>query len=77
MPEQKIMVSKQSCGVHVYLLANHVWVADGEFLGGQLRARGNTAEEAMSAWRRAAASKPRITSNGSPRGQRSPDFDGL
>ena len=67
MPEQKIMVSKQSCAVHVYLMANHVWIADGEFLGGQLRARGNTAEQAMSAWRRAAASKPRTTSNLSQR----------
>jgi len=63
MQDQKIKVSKQHCAVHIYLMANHVWIADGEFLGGQLRARGNTAEEAMSAWRRAAASKPRMTSN--------------
>ena len=67
MQDQKIIVSKRCCAVHVYLMANHVWIADGEFLGGQLRARGNTAEEAMSAWRRAAAKKPRITSNFSQR----------
>lgn len=67
MQDQKITVSKRCCEVHVYLLANHVWIADGEFLGGQLRARGNTAEEAMSAWRRAATNKPRTTSNVSAR----------
>jgi hypothetical protein len=67
MQDQKITVSEQHCAVHIYLMANHVWIADGEFLGGQLRARGNTAEEAMSAWRRAAANKHLLASNVSQR----------
>jgi len=56
MQQHSIDVSGQYCAVHVYQFAKNVWIADGEFLGDQLRARGSTARKAVSAWRKAAES---------------------
>ena len=54
-------VSRQHYAVQVYQYANRVWIADGEFLGDQLRTRGSTAKKAVRAWRKAAAGKHRDT----------------
>lgn len=59
--QHRINVSNQHCAVQVYQMANHVWIADGEFLGAQLRARGSTAGKAVSAWRRAAVKRPQFS----------------
>jgi hypothetical protein len=45
------------CSVQVYQVAKHVWVADGEALGDQLRVRGNTSGKALIAWHKAAAKR--------------------
>ena len=46
------------CGRHyavqVYQYAGNVWIADGVFLGHQLRTRGSTAKKAVGAWQNAA-----------------------
>jgi hypothetical protein len=43
-------VSGQHYAVQVYQYANHVWIADGKFLGDRLRTRGSTARKAVRAW---------------------------
>jgi hypothetical protein len=54
MPERVIDVGGQACRIQVYRLARSIWVAVGEYLGEQLRTRGNSAGNAAIAWRRAA-----------------------
>jgi hypothetical protein len=54
-------VSRQHYAVQVYQYANHVSIADGEFLGDQLRTRGSTAKKAVRAWQKAAGDKHRDT----------------
>jgi hypothetical protein len=58
MEQHTIDVTGQQYVVQVFQLANSVWVADGEFLGDQLRTRGSTAGKAVKAWRKAAVEKP-------------------
>jgi len=48
---------RRHCSVEVYLIAKHVWVADGEALGDQLRVSASTAGKALIAWHKAAAKK--------------------
>jgi hypothetical protein len=43
--------------VQVYQVATHVWIADGEALGDQLRVRGSTPGKALIAWREAAVKR--------------------
>ena len=43
--------------IQVYQFAKRVWIADGEALGDQLRARESTAGKALIAWRKAAVKR--------------------
>jgi len=56
------------CGRHyavqVYQFADTVWIADGVFLGHQLRTRGSSAKKAVSAWQNAALRQvPHMSAN--------------
>jgi hypothetical protein len=57
MERQTVDAPGRRCSVQVYQVAKHVWVADGEALGDQLRVRGNTAGKALIAWHKAAAKR--------------------
>ena len=57
MSEQTIDISGQRFIIQVYPMAKAIWIAVGEHMGEQLRTRGKTATEAVTAWRRAAEFK--------------------
>ena len=57
MPERTIDVGGQACTIQVYRFAKRIWIAVGVYLGEQLRTRGDNAEQAATAWRRAAEFK--------------------
>ncbi len=57
MSERTIVVGGQACTIQVYRFARRIWIAVGEYLGEQLRTRGDNAEQAAKAWRRAAEFK--------------------
>ena len=57
MSEQTIDISGQRFIIQVYPMAKAIWIAVGEHLGEQLRTRGQTATQAVMAWRRAAEFK--------------------
>jgi hypothetical protein len=57
MSERIIDVGGHACTIHVYRFAKRIWIAVGEYLGEQLRTRGENAEQAAMAWRRAAEFK--------------------
>jgi hypothetical protein len=60
MSQHTIVMSGQRYTVQIYQYAHNVWIADGAFLGHQLRARGSTAK-AVTAWQNAAVNKLRIS----------------
>jgi hypothetical protein len=57
MERHAVQVSGHLCGVQVYRLATNVWIAEGDFLGDQLRARGSTAGKAVKAWHEVAGKR--------------------
>jgi hypothetical protein len=57
MSERTIDVGGQACTIQVYRFAKKIWIAVGEYLGEQLRTRGDNAAQAAMAWRRAAEFK--------------------
>jgi hypothetical protein len=61
MSQHTIVMSGQRYTVQIYQYAHTVWIADGAFLGHQLRARGSTAKKAVTAWQNAAVNKLRIS----------------
>ena len=57
MTRHSVDVFGQQYAVHVYQLADNLWVAVGEFLGHQLRTIGRTMQKAVRAWQKAAIEK--------------------
>lgn len=57
MSQHTVDVSGQRYGVRVYQYADHLWIADGEFLGHQLRTMGSTLRKAVMAWQSAAVKR--------------------
>ena len=57
MEQHTLGASGQRRPIQVYQVAKHVWIADGEALGDQLRVRGSTAGKALIAWHKAAVKK--------------------
>jgi hypothetical protein len=57
MEQHAISTPYPNSVVQIYQVAKRVWIADGEALGDQLRARGSTAGKALIAWRKAAVKR--------------------
>jgi hypothetical protein len=61
MRQHTVDVSGQRYAVKVYQYADHLWIADGELLGHELRTIGSTVKKAVIAWQNAAVKKQRLT----------------
>jgi hypothetical protein len=57
MTRHSLDVFGQRYALNVYQHADNLWIADGEFLGHQLRTIDRTALKAVRAWRKAAIEK--------------------
>jgi hypothetical protein len=60
MSQHTVDMSGQRYAVQVYQYPDHLWIADGEFLGRQLRTIGSTMRKAVMAWQNAAVKKLRL-----------------
>jgi hypothetical protein len=57
MNQYSLDVFGQRYALHVAKYADNLWIADGEFLGHQLRVIERTAQKAVRAWKKAAIEK--------------------
>ena len=57
MTQYSVDVFGQRYALHVDQYADNLWIADGEFLGHQLRTIERTAQKAVRAWKKAAIEK--------------------
>src|SRR5262245_19414445 len=64
--QHSVDVLGQRYDLHVYQYADNLWIADGGFLGHQLRTMERTMQKAIRAWRKAAIEK-RLFGEGSAR----------
>jgi hypothetical protein len=57
MTQHSVEVLSQRYALHVYKYADNLWIAEGAFLGQQLRTIERTVQKAARAWQKAAIEK--------------------
>ncbi|MGA7254163.1 MAG: hypothetical protein WBE29_05025 [Pseudolabrys sp.] len=57
MTQHSVEVLSQRYALHVYQYADNLWIAEGAFLGQQLRTIERTVQKAVHAWQKAAIEK--------------------
>lgn len=57
MTQHSVEVLSQRYALHVYQYADNLWIAEGAFLGQQLRTIERTVQKAVHAWQKAAVEK--------------------
>jgi hypothetical protein len=57
MTQHSVEVLSQRYALHVYQYADNFWIAEGAFLGQQLRTIERTVQKAVHAWQKAAIEK--------------------